>query len=78
MSAVEAALRTWTREALVGLATSLAVHRVRSGLDPLGLTASSVSACTAAELISRISCLCRDQETAQMVRILLHLTGPES
>ena len=73
---VAAALDKWSKDALKKLGTGLAVHRVRSGLDPLGLTASSISASTAPELISRISGLCRDPEIAQMVAILMRVTVP--
>ena len=69
-------LVAWSKEALVRLATGLAVHRVRSGQDPLGLTASSVATCTAGELAARISRLCREPDTAEMVRIIMQVTAP--
>ena len=73
---VRSSLSTWSKEALVRLAMGLAVHRVRSGQDPLGLTAYSVTKRTAAELVALISNLCAEPDTHQMVVILMQMSVP--
>lgn len=67
-------LRTWDRDRLSRLAVGLAVHRVRAGMDPLGLSASAVKHRTALEIAGDVSSLCRDAETAQMISILMGVT----
>lgn len=73
---VRSSLCTWSKDALVRLAMGLAVHRVRSGQDPLGLTAYSVTKCTASELVALISKLCAEPDTHQMVVILMQMSVP--
>lgn len=73
---VAESLEPWSKERLAKLAMGLAVHRVRSGQDALGLTASSVSASSEAQLRERLSGLCQNSETAQMVMILMQVTVP--
>ena len=67
-------LRKWDRARLTRLAVGLAVHRVRAGMDPLGLSASAVSSRSALEIAGDVASLCRDQDTAHMVSILMGMT----
>jgi hypothetical protein len=65
------------RHNLVRIATALAVHRVRAGLDPLGLTADVVAGSSEEELLRRLETICEDAEAAQMVRIAMRLVGTD-
>lgn len=70
IAAARVGLQTRTRRELASIAKGLEVHRARSGQASLGLTASSVGCSSAEDLVDRISALCRDPATSQMVSIL--------
>jgi hypothetical protein len=72
VAAARIGLETKTRKELATIAKGLEVHRARSGQSSLGLTASSVGCSSADDLAERISALCRDPVTSEMVSILLH------
>lgn len=60
-----------SRDHVCRLATGLAVHRRRAGLDTLGISAAGLEAMRTEEIAGMLAGLCRDRDVAAMLDIIM-------